>query len=82
LRDHLNQRLDDKSRMSREVHVRFCEGLEVRFLGATRLREGPEVSSFEIIRAEAANCPVTVLCKLLEVSTSGYYAHLARNASE
>jgi putative transposase len=40
------------------------------------------VSSFEIIRAEAANFPVTVLCKLLEVSTSGYYAHLARGASE
>jgi putative transposase len=43
--------------------------------------EGPEVSSFEIIRAEAANFPVTVLCKLLEVSKSGYYAHLARTAS-
>jgi hypothetical protein len=30
-------RLDDKSRMSREVHVRFCEGAGVRFLCATRL---------------------------------------------
>ena len=39
------------------------------------------MSSFEIIRAEAANFPVTVLCKLLEVSTSGYYAHLIREAS-
>ena len=39
------------------------------------------MSSFEIIRAEAANFPVTVLCKLLEVSTSGYYAYLGREAS-
>jgi putative transposase len=39
------------------------------------------VSSFEVIRAEAANFPVTVLCELLEVSKSGYYAHLARTAS-
>jgi hypothetical protein len=30
-------RLDDKSRMSREVHVRFREGLGVRFPRATRL---------------------------------------------
>lgn len=31
------QRLDDKSRMSREVHVRFRERPEVRFLWPTRL---------------------------------------------
>jgi len=30
-------RLDNKSRMSREVHVRFREGLGVRFPRATRL---------------------------------------------
>ena len=30
-------RLDNKSRMSREVHVRFCEGLGVRSPRATRL---------------------------------------------
>ncbi len=30
------QRLDDKSRMSGDVHVRFCERLEGRFLRATR----------------------------------------------
>ena len=29
-------RLDDKSRMSREVHVRFCERLGGKFLGPTR----------------------------------------------
>jgi hypothetical protein len=26
--------------MRRESHVRFCEGLEVKFLGPTRLRTG------------------------------------------
>jgi len=31
------QRLDDRSRMSGDVHVRFCESLRGRFLRATRL---------------------------------------------
>ena len=31
------QRLDDRSRMSGDVHVRFCESLKGRFLWATRL---------------------------------------------
>jgi putative transposase len=31
----LYQRLDDGSRMSREAHVRFCEGPQVKFLGST-----------------------------------------------
>src|SRR5205823_8889310 len=31
------QRLDDRSRMNREVHVRFWEGLAVRFHWATQL---------------------------------------------
>jgi len=30
------QRLDNRSRMSREVHVRFCEGLRVKFPRSTR----------------------------------------------
>ncbi|MGC8541895.1 MAG: IS66 family insertion sequence element accessory protein TnpA, partial [Phycisphaerae bacterium] len=29
------QRLDDGSRMNREVHVRFCEGPMVQFLRST-----------------------------------------------
>ncbi|MGA2465059.1 MAG: hypothetical protein ABSH06_12000 [Thermodesulfobacteriota bacterium] len=35
----VNQRwqLDDKSRMNRDVHVRICEGLGVKFPRATRL---------------------------------------------
>ncbi len=35
------QRLDDRSRMNRKVHVRFWEGLEVRFPGATQLSGQP-----------------------------------------
>jgi ribosomal protein L6P/L9E len=31
------QRLDNRSRMSREVHVRFCKGLRVKFPHPTRL---------------------------------------------
>ncbi len=31
------QRLDDRSRMSGDVHVRFCDRLEGRCLRATRL---------------------------------------------
>jgi len=30
--------VNDRSRMNREVHVRICESLEVKFLLATRLR--------------------------------------------
>jgi len=33
------QRLDDRSRMNQEVHVRFCEGLGVKFPRATHLSE-------------------------------------------
>jgi hypothetical protein len=36
---------------------------------------------FEIILAEAAQFSVTVLCALLGVSTSGYYAYLSRGRS-
>ena len=40
------------------------------------------MNPFEIIRAEAANFPITVLCLLLGVSKSGYYAFLGRGRSE
>jgi transposase InsO family protein len=39
------------------------------------------MNPFEIIRAEAAKFPVTLLCTLLGVSTSGYYAFLQRGHS-
>ena len=35
--EFVHLRLDDKSRMSGDVHVRFCEGLRVKFPRATRL---------------------------------------------
>jgi putative transposase len=37
---------------------------------------------FEIVRAEAASHPVVVLCRLLGVSKSGYYAYVGREPSE
>jgi putative transposase len=36
------------------------------------------MNPFEVIRLEAANFPVSRLCELLELSTSGYYAFLKR----
>src|SRR5215471_2916579 len=36
-RSGYDRRLDHKSRMGREFHVRFCEGLGVKFPRATRL---------------------------------------------
>jgi hypothetical protein len=32
------KRMADRSRMNREVHVRCCGGLEVKFLRSTRLQ--------------------------------------------
>lgn len=40
------------------------------------------MSAFELVRAEADNFPVTLLCGLLGVSTSGYYAWLNRDPSQ
>ena len=42
LRALVISKLDDKSRMSREAHVRFCESVAVKFRRATR----PAVESF------------------------------------
>ncbi len=38
------KRMADRSRMNREVHVRFCGGLEVKFLRSTRLTLGKKSS--------------------------------------
>jgi IS66 Orf2 like protein len=37
---HLSIRLDDKSRVNREIYARFCEGLRVKSPGPTRQRDG------------------------------------------
>jgi len=38
------------SRMNREVHVRFCGGLEVKFLRSTRL-----LTAMETVKLQANN---------------------------
>jgi hypothetical protein len=43
----------DRSRMNREVHVRFCGGLEVKFLRSTRLQ------SMDNEQAHASGSPVS-----------------------
>jgi hypothetical protein len=42
------KKMADRSRMNREVHVRFCEGLGVKFPWATRLKNLPNVCVLEI----------------------------------
>ena len=39
------------------------------------------MSAFELVRAEAANFPVSTLCRLLGASKSGYYAWAKRGRS-
>lgn len=39
------------------------------------------MSAFELVRTQAAQFPVSVLCRLLNVSTSGYYAWFRRGHS-
>ena len=40
------------------------------------------MSLFEVIATEKANFPVEMMCELLEVSRSGYYAWKDREPSE
>ncbi len=37
---------------------------------------------FTFIHAEKGNYPVRVMCRVLRVSTSGYYAHICREPSK
>jgi hypothetical protein len=62
--------------MTRECHVRFCEGLEVRVLWSTYLCEKSEVK-YELICAHP-EYPVTKWAACLDVSTSAYYDWLAK----
>ena len=62
-------RLDDKSRMSREVHVRFCERLGGRFLGSTR----PVVETFfKTIKSELIWRTVFMSRSQAEAAIAGY----------
>ena len=48
------KRMADRSRMNREVHVRFCGGLEVKFLRSTRLK------GFKIKRQSQMTLPLEI----------------------
>jgi len=58
--------------MSREAHVRFCEGLRVKIPRSTRLHQ-KTVDLFRFIREHADRFSVTKMCQVLKVSRSGYY---------
>ena len=46
-----------RSRMSREIHVRICGGLEVRFLRSTR-RRADEKGEIQVVNATRASVPM------------------------
>jgi hypothetical protein len=46
----------DRSRMNREVHVRICEGLGVRFPRATRLKGIEASKNLRYIAVSAIGC--------------------------
>jgi len=58
--------------MSREAHVRFCEGLRVKFPRPTRLHQ-KTVDDYRFIREHTKLFRVTKMCQVLKVSRSGYY---------
>jgi len=68
------QGLDDKSGMSREVHVRFCEGVGVRFPGDTRLGAGgdPRLPDWNIsfLKCEYVKGPKGFLYSFADFSRS------------
>jgi hypothetical protein len=51
-------RLPNGSRMNREVHVRFCEGLGVKLPWSThpRLEQGSTVRQGYTLKAQKADC--------------------------
>ncbi len=49
--------LNDRSRMNREVHVRFCESLQVKLLRATRLSANPISGHRSLCSLVPLSCP-------------------------
>ena len=60
--------MDDKSRMSGDVHVRICKGLEVKFPRATRPRDQREQGKDPF--GEVAIAAETVEKSLLRINFS------------
>ena len=73
-------RLDNKSRMNREIHVRFCEGPGVRFPRATRLvilcRTADEAArALELVQRWVTTNGLTLhptKTKIVDVGTEGF----------
>jgi hypothetical protein len=54
------KRMADRSRMNREVHVRCCGGLEVKFLRSTRLKSLDNAK----LKRRSMRLPLSVLLTL------------------
>jgi putative transposase len=67
--------------MNREVHVRFCEGLRVKFPRSTRLHE-KTVGYYRFIRDHTKEFSVTKMCQVLCVSRSRYHNWLKHPISQ
>ena len=67
--------------MSRDVHVRICESPRGRFLWATRLRKRVELR-YHFVSQEKKVYPVTMLCRVMGVSRSGFYDYENRVAKD
>ena len=67
--------------MTRECHVRFCEGLEVRVLWSTYLHQGREIR-YQFIWDHRSEFSVKKMCRVLEVGRSSYYDWVNRPLSK
>ncbi len=72
--------LNAESRELKRENKRFWEGGSGRKPPATLLRERKPVR-FQFIEAEKANYPVVILCRVMNVTRSGFYAWVKRGTS-